>query len=225
MHSQSDCKPPNYPWVRLEGSEVSGSYLAFYYSDPYSEVPVRRISSEIDSKSDPNLETMTFGLFSTCERQMRTQIVKRGMRYLFFCTRRRVSRVLVGYYELGWYAVGPLIKGYSRMGKRVEDYILAANSMRFVNPGFVLKDLTGYLEGVDLSSKFRINMKIDQKTSDKLLSLLNETKDNTPEYMSEIVKLENENLGKVGYKYPNWKKKTSFSWADARKYLGLGVSE
>ena len=42
---------------------------------------------------------------------------------------------------------------------------------------------------------------------------------------SEWVKLENENLGRVGYKYPNWKKKTSFNWTDARKYLGLGESK
>ena len=66
---------------------------------------------------------------------------------------------------------------------------------------------------------------VHQKTCDKLLSLLDETEDSTSEYMSEIVKLENENLGRVGYKYPNWKKKTSFNWTDARKYLGLGESK
>lgn len=80
-------KPPFEPWKPIEGDLQNGSYLVFYYSDPYSEVPMRRISRETDSKSDPNLETGTFGLFSTCEVVMRSSILSYKMKYIFFVPR------------------------------------------------------------------------------------------------------------------------------------------
>lgn len=219
MDSCNDC-PPNPPWVEIDGAPVNDGFLSFYYSDPYSNLPVRRISSETDSKSDPNIETKTFGLFSTCEPMMRSSIVNDKLKYLFFCTRREKSRVLTGYYELKWYTVGPTIKGYAMKNGNVRnDYILAAAKARFVDPGFVLSELTDYLEGIDLSIRFRAFLRLKPKVAMKLLSLLDHTKDMTMEYISEIKRLENENLKRVGYTYPNWKRKSSFSWEEAGKYL------
>lgn len=213
--------PPNPPWIEITGDISNGSYLSFYFSDPYSDVPVRRISSELDSKSDPNFETGTFGLFSTCERVMRASLVSNNMKYIFFCTMRRESRVLTGYYELGWYSTGPQIKGYiAKDGKTRPDFQLASRRGRFVDPGFVLSDLVGYLEGTDLSRRFRSFKKLDPKITVKLLALIDQTEDKTKTYLSEVRRLEEENLKKVGFAYPNWKRKESFSWDDAGHYLG-----
>ncbi len=216
-----DYIPPNPPWVEINGDPGNGGFLSFYYSDPYSDVPVRRISSETDSKSDPNIETKTYGLFSTCEPMMRSSIVNEKLKYLLFCTRREKTRVLTGYYELKWYTVGPTIKGYAmKNGHAKNDYILAAARARFVDPGFVLSELTGYLEGTDLSTRFRTFHRLSPKVTIKLISLLDHTEDMTAKYLTEIKRLENENLKSVGYTYPNWKKTSSFSWNDAGKYLG-----
>ena len=216
-----DYAPPNPPWVEINGDPANGAFLSFYYSDPYSDLPVRRISSETDSKSDPNIETKTYGLFSTCEPMMRSSIVNNKLKYLFFCTRRKKSRVLTGYYELKWYTLGPTIKGYgNQIGNDKNDFIIAASKARFVYPGFVLSDLTGYLEGTDLSIRFRTFFRLSTKVTMKLLSLLDHTEDMTFKYIQEIQRLEGENLKSVGYAYPTWKRKSSFSWSDAAEYLG-----
>lgn len=214
-------RPPNHPWMELIGSLENGGYLSFYYSDPFSDIPVRNISSEFDSKSDPNLETGTYGLFSSCERGMRASVVKRKIKYIFFCTARSDSRVLTGFYELGWYNKGPTIEGYSNSRKvNLTDYALAAIRFKFVNPGFPLNSLTGLLEGEDLSVPFRTQKRVSKRATTKLLKLLDRTEDKTSEYLSEIKRLEHRNIEKVEYAYPNWKRKNGFTWDDAGHYLG-----
>lgn len=214
--------PPREPWNPIKGDLKNGSYLAFYYSDPYSKIPVRRISSENDSKSDPNIETGTFGLFSTCEVKMRKSTLNKGMKYIFFCTKGREYRVLTGYYELGWHTLSPPIKGYgTKDGVPKRDVVLAASKVKFINPGFNLSELTGYLEGVNISKSFRTYRRLDARSTEKLLQLINETDDSTNSYIEEIARLEKENLKKVGFTYPNWKQKVGFSWSDAGRYLKL----
>ncbi len=189
--------------------------MSFYYSDPTSMVPVREVRRKDDNKADPNLETMTYGLFSTCERGMRAGLMKRGIEFVFFCTNRSGGRVLTGYYRIGWFHRGKKIVGYGRG----DDYMLAAKEIRFVSPGFPLKDLTGYLDGTRLDRRFRTFMYIDTPTVQKLFTLLNQTPDATNEYLSEISRLEGENIDEFGYAYKNWKRLKGFDWEAARKYL------
>jgi len=210
-----DIQPPNLTWKAL--TPISrGGVLSFYYGDSNSKIPVRDITRYGDSKSDPNLETMTYGLFSTCEQDMRDGFVRRGMEHIFFCTNRAHIRVLTGYYHAKWYHIGPPLKHR----KERPDYWLAADEIRFVNPGFRLKDLTGYLRGVRLDTPFRRFRYLDEPTAQRLLSLMKDTSDRTNEYLQEIKRLENENLQKHGVTYTNWKKKEGFDWNWARKYLG-----
>lgn len=82
-NAKHDVRPPNPPWIPLEPGDGSISALSFYYSDPNSDIPVREVTRADDNKADPNLETMTFGLFSTCERGMRAGIVRHGIEFLF----------------------------------------------------------------------------------------------------------------------------------------------
>ncbi len=209
-------QPPNAPWKPL--TPISrGGVLSFYYSDSNSKIPVRDISRYGDSKSDPNIETKTYGLFSTCEPDMREGVVGKGIEHVFFCTNRANVRVLTGYYHIRWYHKGPPIK-YKRDW---DDYWLAADNVRFVNPGFRLNVLTGYLWGVRLDGRFRRFLYIhDEKATQRLLLLLKETPDATRYYLREIKRLQSENLRKHRSTYPNWKKKEGFNWKWARKYLG-----
>jgi len=208
-------RPPNPIWSTLEPTN-GGGILSFYHSDSNSKIPVRDITRKGDSKSDPNLETMTYGLFSTCEQEMRKGLVEKGKEYIFFCTNRENVRVLTGYYHIRWYHIGPPLK---HRGNR-PDYWLAADETRFVTPGFPLRDLKGYLRGVRLDKYFRTFLRIDEQTVQRLFSLLRDTKEATEEYLREIKKLEGGNLKKYGVTYTNWKKREGFDWDWARKYLG-----
>ncbi len=100
------------------------------------------------------------------------------------------------------------------------DYWLAADETRFLDRGFPLADLTGYLRGMRLDARFRRYLYLDQGTAVRLLGLVKDTPDKTQEYLQEIQRLEAENLQKHGFTYPNWKKKEGFDWNWARKYLG-----
>ena len=217
-------RPPHKPWIPLRPGRATNAALSFYYSDPRSVIPVRQVGRKNDNKSDPNLETMTYGLFSTCERGMRSGIVKRGIQYLFFCTNRKKGRVLTGYYKIGWFHKGPEIIGYSGGGGLVlPDYMLAASEGKFVNPGFPLGELTGYLNGVRLDKRFRTFRYINDQTAGLLLKLLLETPDATKDYLSEIKRLEllNQKGSSKGLVYENWGRNAGFSWADAPHFMGV----
>lgn len=88
-------------------------------------LPVRDVLKLGDNKSDPNVETLTYGLFSTCEETMRQSIASRGIGEIFFITSvEALERLaLVGMYELGWVAeVGP------------KDFAYVARRARFIDP-------------------------------------------------------------------------------------------
>lgn len=212
-------KPPNPPWTPIEKDGTGRAPLAFYYSDSHSPLPVREVTRPQDSKADPNLETLTFGLFTTCEPGMRRGVVREHMRHLFFCTNRAGVRVLTGYYEVGWYCKGPPIRGYRPEGKPPDDYALAASKARFVNPGFPLRDLTGYLRGQRLDTRFRTHRYVDGQVARLLLDLLEATPDATGDYLREIRRLERMNLRKYGYRYENWRRPEGFGWEAARVYM------
>ena len=80
-------KPPAAPWSLLRAAQPATGYLSMYLADDLSWLPVRHITRPHDNKSDPNIETGTYGLFSTCEHQMRSGIVNRGAQYIVFMCR------------------------------------------------------------------------------------------------------------------------------------------
>lgn len=210
--SYRDVQPPNSPWIRLEPSAGDKAVLHFYYSDPLSDTPIREVSHKQDPKPDPNLETLTFGLFSTVARGMRASIVRQRIELLFFCTNRGGVRVLTGYYLIGWY--------YKVPHSQPDDYMLAAKEARFVAPGFPLGGLKDYLRGVQLDSQFRIFRYTDGETAERLLLLLKDTPDATAQYVSEIRRLERWSLDKYGHVYVN--RSRGFSWKDAARPMKLG---
>jgi hypothetical protein len=227
LHSRkkaTSVKPPNPPWIPLVLAVDAPAVLSFYYSDPQSHIPVREVTRPDDNKADPNLETMSYGLFSTCERGMRAGVVKRGIELLFFCTGRASGvRVLTGFYRLGWHHRSPTIKGYSTGRLHLEHYALAAKEVKFVSPGFPLGHpvLRRYLKGHRLDRSFRTFMYIDRKTAQRLLLLLQQSPDSTTQYISEIRRLELLNLKQSGFRYPVRNMKRSFSWNIAPKYMGI----
>jgi hypothetical protein len=116
--------PPEHPWTPIDNRPGAGAYLSVYLSSPLARLPVRDVTRLNDNKSDPNLETGTYGLFSTCEPIMRGSIKARGIGEIFFLTTiEDVGRCLVGHYELGW-----LVEFEKK------DVALAATSMRFIDP-------------------------------------------------------------------------------------------
>ena len=94
--------PPNSPWIPLAICEANGGYIGTFLNDDLSALPVRAITRVGDNKVGPNLETKTYGLFSTCHKIMRKSTVRRGCRHVFFITNRRGVRVLAGLYLIKW---------------------------------------------------------------------------------------------------------------------------
>src|SRR5882762_920103 len=115
--------PPHSPWQELHPEPTAGGYLFFYYSDDLSPLAVRAVTRERDNKTDPNIETGTYGLFSTCSKAMRKGVIKRRCGYVIFMTRRGGERVIVGYYQLGWFAPTQFCN---------DDFSLAAKTIHFV---------------------------------------------------------------------------------------------
>lgn len=206
-----DVRPPNPPWIPLQPRGGNRVALSYYYGDSRSKIPVREVSHKNNPKADPNFETLTFGLFSTCDKPMRATIVKEGISLHFFCTKRGGMRVLTGYYQIGWYYKFPCT---------ANDYALAAKKARFVSPGFPLRDLPPYLRGFPIDKWFRTFKYIDGKTANLLLQLINGTPNATPEYLREIRHLEKLSLKRDGYlyrrKYPH-----GFSWKVALQPMKL----
>ncbi|MDD3042721.1 MAG: hypothetical protein PHW56_07215 [Methanosarcinaceae archaeon] len=202
--------PPNPPWKPLEILSQPEGYLSYYYSDDISPLPVRWVTKPGDNKSDPNLETSTYGLFSTCSSNMRRGVVKYGRPYIFFITNRNGVRVLSGYYHIKWYVEGAFSGGW--------DFSIAADKVHFVNPPISLVEIDKKF-GLTLAKHFRTHKGISHETCCKLRNLLDLYEDSTASYLEEIDRLERFNLQHGEYRYIGWKQKDKFSWEYARQYF------
>jgi hypothetical protein len=209
--SVADCRPPAAPWQRLGDPPSDQAFVSFYISDDLARWPVRAITLPKNNKSDPNLETLTYGLFSTCEPKMRAGIVNRHVRHVIFLTRiRDRGRYVTGYYELGWYARGSL-------WPTTRDFALAANRARFVDP-IPVTGFSGEL-GDALQRKWRSYILLDAESSAELVATLSAATDRTSAYLAEVDRLERINLYLTGYRYVSWKRTEPWGWNDAEVYL------
>jgi len=204
-----DVRPPNPPWRSIQKGATNIATITFYYGDAKSQVvPIRDVTNKNDAKPDPNFETLTFGLFSVCCKDERKAIVEKGIKTQFFCTSRANNvRVLTGYYRPAWYC---------KMG--ADDYAIAAQSARFVSPGFVLNNLTSFFEDYPIDKFFRTWKYIhDEKVIQRLLLLINSAPDATDTYISEIHRLEADSLEQFGRVY--FDRLEGFSWEYAGKLM------
>ena len=197
------------PWHRL--SDRGPGYLSVYFSEPLARWPIREITRRGDNKSDPNIETGTYGLFSTCEPTMRNRIVHDGAATILFLTTRKKNqgRVLSGYYKVGWYTEGT-------QGAINNDYALAASSMRFIDP-ILATDLPEPLATV-CSAPFRTMKPIDTETTTALTNLCDQRSDQTDNYLSEVERIERFARARSGFAYPSWGREEGFTWEDAADY-------
>lgn len=197
------------PWRELPDS--GRGYLSVYFSDPLARWPVREITRPADNKSDPNIETGTYGLFSTCEPSMRNRIVHDGAGTIFFLTTRKAhqGRVISGYYHVGWYTEGT-------QGALNSDYALAARSMRFIDP-IPASDLPDPLAGI-CSAQFRTMKPIDPQTVTALRRICDQRADRTADYLGEVERIETFARARSGYAYPSWGREGGFGWEDAPGY-------
>lgn len=202
---------PDDSWIPIAPDEPPTGYLSVYYSDPLARYPVRHITRVKDNKSDPNIETGTYGLFSTCEARMRTSFVDGHRRYLFFITSHRsAGRALTGYYDVGWHRDGALTG-------RAKDYELLARSLRFVDP-LPLDDIAGAL-GEWLRRWFRGYKKVDPELTAEILALLDARADRTGAYLDEVERIEQLALRHTSYRYPSWRRTVPFTWDGTNQYV------
>lgn len=178
-----------------------------YLSSDVARVPVRDVIRVGDNKSDPNLETQTYGLFSTCEPTMRKSIASRGMTEIFFVTSvATLGRALVGRYELGWF-----------VEVNQDDFAYAAKLVRFVDP-IPVSQITGKA-GTVMQKQLRNYRIVEPQVAEALRTLVDGRPDRTSNYAFEIDRLERMSLSRTGFRYPSWDGADAFSWATAGPYL------
>ena len=210
-------KPPAAPWSPLQVDQPATGYLSMYLADDLSRLPVRHVTRPHDNKSDPNIETGTYGLFSTCEHQMRSGVVNRGVQYIVFMCRRDGRRVVTGYYRLAWKAPGTL------HSPRRADFVLAADVVHFVDPPIPISELPEPLASV-AGTGFRLFKRIDSTQTQALISILSEGPNALPDYLGEIDRLERFQTFHSGYRYVSWQQQEPFSWNLAHRYLELSAN-
>lgn len=197
------------PWRPVE--DRGTGYLSVYFSEPLARWPVREITRPGDNKSDPNIETSTYGLFSTCEPGMRNRIVHDGAATIFFLTTRKrgQGRVLAGFYRVGWYTEGT-------QGAINRDFALAASTAKFIDP-VPAAELPGDLATV-CSSPFRTMKPLSSELTSDLLRVCEEKDDRTANYLAEVKRIERFAVARSGFAYPSWGRETGFTWDDAPDY-------
>jgi hypothetical protein len=202
------------PWRPIEPLAGADGYVSYYYADELARLPIRAVTKIRDNKSDPNIETGTYGLFSTCQEKMRSGIVRSRPRYIFFITKpRKRPRELAGMYELGWSAPGSF-------SNRSRDFALAARAVRFVTP-VPFGELPGELSGL-LDRRWRLDKRIGPGQAEQLAAYLRSKPDRTPEYLAEVERMEQVNEFHSGYRYPTWRRTDPWSWNEADRYLAAG---
>lgn len=212
LEGPTSIRPPAAPWSPLRLASPATGYLSVYYADDLARLPVRHITRRHDNKSDPNIETGTYGLFSTCERQMRSGIVDTRAQYLFFVCRWGVHRVVSGYYRLAWRAPGTL------HSPTTKDFALAADAVHFVDPPIPIADLPEPLASV-AGTRFRLTKRIASDSTAALVSMLGERPNALADYLSEVDRLERFQSYHSGYRYVTWQQTEPFTWDMAQPYL------
>ena len=191
----------------MVGRPGAGAYVSVYLSSNLGRVPVRDVLRLGDNKSDPNLETLTYGVFSTCEPPMRKSIAARGITEIFFVTAvEPIGRAVVGRYELGWVAQ-----------VNQDDFAYAATLGRFIDP-IPVSQMTGRV-GTEMQKQLRNYKIVEPEIADSLRSLVDGKPDRTLDYVFEIDRLERMSLSRTGFRYPTWDGTDAFSWAAAGPYL------
>ncbi len=215
-------------WKKIDRSKEISAHIAYYYSDQKAKLPVRGVRKNRDNKADPNIETKTYGLFTTCMPPARKNMVLNGNWYIFFFTNRNKQRMFTGYYELDKYMITGITPRNSKGPYRFADYALLAKKTHFVREGI---PLTGKIwskitddaineDGIQGYGP-RDSKSIPSVLAKKLKEKLDEQEDITYEYVKEIHKFEEENLlnsdGK--YRYPSWERRKGFSKNDIAGFL------
>lgn len=215
-------RPPSQViWQKIKKNNEATAHLAYYYSNQKTEFPVRDVAKKWDNKSDPNIETKSYGMFSTCMPPARKNMVKRGDSYIFFFTRRNKQRILTGYYELDKFVPTGITPTRGGKPSKFKDIALLAKRTHFVRDGI---PFTGKTWSKIKSKHIHENeikgfgprdfVNVDAKMTKKLKKLLDEQKDITAEYVKEIHNLENINKENHGKKYPTWKRNNGFTTKD-----------
>lgn len=202
-------KPPGPPWHAV--TDHGAGYLSIYLSEPLARWPIREVTRPRDNKSDPNIETASYGLFSTCEPSLRRGVVRQGSANIFFMTSRKGrGRVLTGYYHIGWYAEGA-------RGAENGDYALAADQVKFIDP-VAPADLPADLQE-PLSAWFRTQKRLDSSLVMKLREVMAGAPDRTSDYLKELARIEQFSREHSTFAYPSWGRQVGFTWDDAAEYL------
>jgi hypothetical protein len=189
--------------------------LAFYFSNPECDLPVRDVKKAHDNKADPNIETGTWGMFSTCMPAIRKGIVERGDKYLFFYTTWRDGRKLTGYYQLKWYvATGCRVRNRNRIYKFL-DFALRAERVHFVREPIRLEGpkfsrVSAYGNSIRGFAP-RESQVADVALTRSLKDALDRQSNATDEYRHELHRMEDDNLKGTGYRYPSWERHEGFS--------------
>lgn len=203
--------PEGARWKAIDLKSPAFGYASFYHADDLASLPARAVTRIKDNKSDPNIETGTYGLFSTCQERMRAGIVTHGASFIFFFTRPRgQERHLTGMYELGAWTPGGL-------GVAARDFALAATAVRFVAPIPIAELGDGLAQ--PLGRRWRLIKRLDSEQTAQLAAIIREQPDLTEQYLLEIDRLERLNKFQSTYRYPTWMRERPWGWSDASAYL------
>jgi hypothetical protein len=210
ISSVASVKPPKPPWRELNAPANAGGYLSIYYSEDLSRLPIRWVTKPGDTKSDPNLETLTYGMFSFCGYQTRSGVIRRKYPHLFFATLRKGERGLTGYYHIGWFA--------KAVSDKERDFCLAADAAHFIENPIPLTNVDGIC-GTNVSRPFRTVRLLSGVECKKMINLIYRRPNAISAYLEEIERLERFNLAHGGYRYFTREQKEKFSWDIAARYL------
>ena len=203
--------PPAAPWTELEVDAPATGYLSVYLSEDLSKLPIRAITRPNDNKSDPNIETGTYGLFSTCERGMRAGIVNNKVQFIIFLSKRGEERVVAGYYRLAWKT-----EGIWHAAKR--DYALAADCVHFVAEPIPVSHLPEPVKAA-AERKFRLSKRLNAVETQTIIAALDSRPNALEDYLSEIGRVERFQAFHSGYRYVSWQQEEPFGWELAHQYL------